>query len=480
MESVPETKELKAQWNTEKELQQFTASDVAAHKSRNDMWIVIHGKVFDVTKYLDDHPGGVDTIAEVAGGDATAAFEDVGHSEDATEIMQPFLIGTMKDAQAYVRPQAVRLVKKEPQAAPVVPESHAVRNTALGVVALGAAGSVVLSRTGAAVPLQDALSSLPSLSPTWLPKISLPKGGFANGFIVASAVSLAVGSIVAHKLNQMTEIEHGFTKYPPHIKSKRISVAPRPVAGFLAPKEYKKLKLVRKDTLAPNVYRFVFELPTPQTVLGLPIGQHVAIKAQVGETAVTRSYTPTSNNKDLGRLELVIRCYPDGLLTGKYLAHLNVGDEVEFRGPKGAMRYRKGWAKRIGMIAGGTGITPMYQVIRAICEDERDTTEIRLIYANRSEGDILLRKELETFARRYPKNFRMWYMLDQAPEGWEYGTGYVTAEVMREHLHPAGEDSKVMLCGPPGMVNAAKGALVGMGFQAPGAVAKITDQIFCF
>lgn len=59
---------------------------------------------------------------------------------------------------------------------------------------------------------------------------------------------------------------------------------------------------------------------------------------------------------------MVIKIYDDGELTGKYLKNLEVGDEVEFRGPKGAMRYRKGMVREIGMVAGGTGITPMYQV----------------------------------------------------------------------------------------------------------------------
>lgn len=64
---------------------------------------------------------------------------------------------------------------------------------------------------------------------------------------------------------------------------------------------------------------------------------------------------------------------------------------VEIRRPKGAMKYvPNSYAKRIGMIAGGTGITSMYQGIRAICEDESDKTKIDLIYANNTVQDILL------------------------------------------------------------------------------------------
>lgn len=135
-------------------------------------------------------------------------------------------------------------------------------------------------------------------------------------------------------------------------------------AGVLSKTEYAKFELKEKIELAKDIYRFVFALPGTAAVLGLPIGQHVAIRGywedEFGHHTATRSYTPVSNNHDLGRLELVVRCYPDGQLTGKYLMNLSLGEFVEFRDPTGAMRYRKGMSKRIGMIAGGTGFTPMY------------------------------------------------------------------------------------------------------------------------
>lgn len=103
-------------------------------------------------------------------------------------------------------------------------------------------------------------------------------------------------------------------------------------------------------------------MPTESTILGLPIGQHISIRTEIEGKPVSRSYTPVSNNSDPGELRLVIKIYSDGELTGKDLKNLQVGDQVEIRGPKGAMRYRKGMVKEIGMVAGGTGIIPMYQV----------------------------------------------------------------------------------------------------------------------
>ncbi|KAI2717411.1 hypothetical protein CBS147332_4291 [Penicillium roqueforti] len=468
--SVPETKELKV------ELPEYTLKDVAAHNTKGDTWMVIHGQVFDLTKYLHDHPGGPEVLLEVAGTDATADYEDVGHSEDAREIMQPFLVGTLKDAHQYVQPKTVRVVS---QKAPEVANSSSstIKTIAFTLGGLAPVFYLISQRNN----LTKSLGAISHLIPHPLKNLRLPHGGFINGFLAASAISTVLGVMVARQASRFTKIDSGFMRFPPHKKSKKVlRVDPHLARGFLDPQHYQRLHLVEKTELATNVYRFVFALPTATGILGLPIGQHVSIRAVVDGASVTRSYTPTSNNLDRGRIELVIKCYPDGLLSGKYLAGLTVGEEVEFRGPKGSMRYTQGLCRKIGMVAGGTGITPMFQLIRAICENDTDTTEVSLVYANRSESDILLREELERFARQYPKNFKLWYMLDSAPEGWTYGSGYVDQAVLAKQLPAPSPDTKVMLCGPPGMVNATKKNLVALGFTKPGVVGKMTDQIFCF
>ncbi|KAL4979725.1 hypothetical protein BDW66DRAFT_148068 [Aspergillus desertorum] len=466
------------------DLPEYTAHQVAAHRSRGDLWLIVNGKVYDVTEYVRDHPGGADALVDTAGTDATEAYEDVGHSEDADEILQTYLIGTLKDPAKRVRPQQVRLIQPKDSTPPTnTQKSGSIKSVALATVYVsGAAISLYFGKTMYAS--WSEFSGFHALTKSIRLPSSLSKaeyGGFYTGFAAATGICSIIGSMVASKLSAMTRIQSGFTKYPPHIKSRSAPrVNPHLVQGFLDPKEYKRLPLVYKEMLAPNVFKFVFQLPGPQDVIGLPIGQHVAIKANIEGKTVSRSYTPTSNNLDRGVLELVIKCYPDGLLTGKYLANLQTGDEVNFRGPKGAMKYTKGLCKKIGMIAGGTGITPMYQIIRAICEDPTDSTEITLIYANRTEEDILLRSELEAFASNFPRNLKIWYMLDTPPEKWSFGAGFVTVEIMRERLPVADKATKIMLCGPPGMVNACKKGLVALGYEAPGAIAKMDDQIFCF
>jgi len=61
------------------------------------VWIVLHDKVYDVTKFLDEHPGGEEILFESAGDDATEAFEDVGHSSDAREMLEEYYIGEIAE-----------------------------------------------------------------------------------------------------------------------------------------------------------------------------------------------------------------------------------------------------------------------------------------------------------------------------------------------------------------------------------------------
>jgi cytochrome-b5 reductase len=164
----------------------------------------------------------------------------------------------------------------------------------------------------------------------------------------------------------------------------------------------------------------------------------------------------------------------------KHLESMKIGDMIEICGPKGAMQYNTSYAKHIGMIAGGTGITPMYQLIRAICDDGTDSTQISLLYANNTEEDILLRKELDDFAMRFPNKFEVKYVLSQAGERWKGHRGLVSPDLIKKYLAPADEANKTLLCGPPPMTIVMKKALAGLGWKEPGVLSKATDQVLLF
>lgn len=273
--------------------------------------------------------------------------------------------------------------------------------------------------------------------------------------------------------------------------------------------------------LHPHSYRF--SLPSPTSILGLPIGQHISIGATLeqpdGSTKeIVRSYTPISGDHQPGYFDLLIKSYPQGNIS-RHMASLAVGQTIRVKGPKGAFVYTPNMVRHFGMIAGGTGITPMLQVVKAIIRGRAagDRTEVDLIFANVTEQDILLREDLDQLARE-DKGFRVHYVLDKPPAGWTGGVGYVTSEMVQVRLStpkttstPLGvvvsissekcsidwvanyvftslqkwlpkpaDDVKILLCGPPPMVGGLKKTTEALGFKKARPVSKLEDQVFAF
>uniref|UniRef100_A0A915ABE5 Cytochrome b5 n=1 Tax=Parascaris univalens TaxID=6257 RepID=A0A915ABE5_PARUN len=80
-------------------LKKVTRAEVAEHNNNKSAWIILGNKVYDVSKFLDEHPGGCEVLLEQAGIDGTEAFEDVGHSTDARAMRETYLIAEIVDAE---------------------------------------------------------------------------------------------------------------------------------------------------------------------------------------------------------------------------------------------------------------------------------------------------------------------------------------------------------------------------------------------
>ncbi|OCT74562.1 cytochrome b5 [Xenopus laevis] len=79
----------------QKKVTYYTLEELKQHDHSKSTWILIHNKVYDVTKFLEEHPGGEEVLREQAGGDATETFEDIGHSTDARNMSKDFVIGEL-------------------------------------------------------------------------------------------------------------------------------------------------------------------------------------------------------------------------------------------------------------------------------------------------------------------------------------------------------------------------------------------------
>ncbi|XP_062221861.1 nitrate reductase [NAD(P)H] [Phragmites australis] len=249
---------------------------------------------------------------------------------------------------------------------------------------------------------------------------------------------------------------------------------PMSTVALANPREKVNCRLVDKKSLSYNVRLFRFALPSTDQKLGLPVGKHVYVCASIDGKLCMRAYTPTSSVDEVGHVELLIKVYfkdedpkyPNGGLMSQYLDSLPLGATINIKGPIGHIEYagrgtfavngERRFARRLAMIAGGTGITPVYQVIQAVLRDQPDDdTEMHLVYANRTEDDMLLREEIDRWAAAHPARFKVWYMVSKVarPEGgWEYGVGRVDEQVLREHLPLGDSETLALVCGPPAMI----------------------------
>ncbi|GME66724.1 unnamed protein product [[Candida] boidinii] len=248
---------------------------------------------------------------------------------------------------------------------------------------------------------------------------------------------------------------------------------------ILNKEEFKKFPLIKKTVLSKNSAIYRFGLPSQKDVLGLPIGQHISIKAEINGKEFVRSYTPTSLDEDSkGYFDLLIKVYPEGNIT-KFIDNLNIGECIDVRGPKGFFTYTPNMVKEFGMVAGGTGITPMYQIIKAISNNPSDNTKVTLLYGSVTEEDILLKDELEELSSRN-SNLKVIHFLNNPPENWTGETGFITKDKIEKHIPKPTDDVQLLLCGPPPMVSAIKKGANELGFKKAKPVSKLGDQIFVF
>jgi ferredoxin-NADP reductase len=221
-----------------------------------------------------------------------------------------------------------------------------------------------------------------------------------------------------------------------------------------APGEWQIATVTEVKRETPSVKSFRFEVP--MWMEHLP-GQHydVRLTAPDGYRA-QRSYSIASSPLDVGEVELTIDLLDDGEVSPYFHEVVEVGDQVELRGPFTSYFVWRGESPVL-LVGGGSGVVPLVCMLR----HQRRTMpelDLRLVYSVRYPDDVIYADEIGddaalTFTR-------------EAPEGWSGHTGHIDAELLRA---PADDARLAFVCGSNGFVETASDLLLELGME-PGAI----------
>ncbi|OMH81206.1 NADH-cytochrome b5 reductase-like protein [Zancudomyces culisetae] len=192
----------------------------------------------------------------------------------------------------------------------------------------------------------------------------------------------------------------------------------------------------------------------------------------------------SSESTQKGYFDVIVKRYPDGSVS-KFIHNLKPGEYVEIRGPNLTFPYYPNTKKHIGMIAGGTGIAPMYQLLKKLLlEKPRDEIpKITLIYANKSLQDILLHDQLNKLREEFPEHLDIHYVVENISSPAEntllnsdyrsfdpheqFGLGIIGKDLLGKSLPPVDSSTVVLVSGPDGMMDHICGMKPIDGQQGP-------------
>ncbi|XP_035223745.1 cytochrome b5 reductase 4-like isoform X2 [Stegodyphus dumicola] len=474
-----------------------SSRELAKHNSKEDAWIALKGKVYNITHYLEYHPGGEDELMRGAGRDATDLFNQVHRWVNAESMLQKCFVGVLKkswslDVPRYLPISALKLKYKRPAIVPEIldtpPGSPGEIDELFQPTRKGKFEWSVTNEANIDVnfvsykdenTVRIVIDNLNVLFPeiiTDLIKNVLFIKKDNSGPQLLKIVKILEEERFLELLLSTTSKKLCFTD--PSLWKCTPCYAVDTKNEFI----YWSCKLINRTPVTHDTYLFTFLLP-PGTRMWIPVGCHVHIKCIVKGKEIVRSYTPvlpsldrTPKHADGRHIVLMIKIYPTGTLTpvidkclkGGYMMLSNYSGNF----PEELLKN----SESIVMLAAGTGITPMIKIIHwvSIMQDKKRT--LLLLFFNKTEQDILWRKELETFSLTQ-ENFQIMHILSDATEHWKGLNGKISKNIL-EKLLPLKRPNNalcILICGPLPFTETALRCLEGADYDQ-GSIYAFTGQ----
>ncbi|XP_014669144.1 PREDICTED: cytochrome b5 reductase 4-like [Priapulus caudatus] len=473
-----------------------TPEQLARHNAPDDCWMCLKGTVYNVTPYMQYHPGGSDELMRGAGQDALDLFNEVHRWVNIESMLSKCLVGRMVGSPARSKPN-FRLYKP--------------RNE----YSVSASEESLLS-IEKRLPLRNAPTATSPAKPhyEWWQRddvlvvvVYTRCEGFERDLVVVDRRGRDLRALFrvrdrtyeihlelegalsedddehAIRVDARGRVEITLTKAPPGAVWPDVG---QPLCGHTswdktAAREphYWDCEVLSSRRVSHDTLLIGVGLPAGCR-MRVPVGRHVFVTATVDGVEVSRPYTAVLPSLDpaaqdprvaAGRaLYLVVKVYDDGALTPMF-GRLVAGDALRVSSFDGRFSAsRLDGCTHLVMFAAGTGITPMIRLIyRALEESDGDddaAPAVTLVFFNKTEADIVWRKDFDALACRKPGRFGVHHVLSQAGDGWTGERGRVDAAIVRRVLPAVLSDSSKLLvcvCGPTPFTNAAVDILQQQG-----------------
>ncbi|XP_026362770.3 cytochrome b5 reductase 4 isoform X1 [Ursus arctos] len=435
---------------------EVTEEELKKHNKKDDCWICIRGLVYNVSPYMEYHPGGEDELMKAAGSDGTDLFDQVHRWVNYESMLKECLVGRM----------AIK---------PAVPKDYGEEKKVLNGMLPKSQVTDTLAKEGPSSPSYDWFqtdSLVTIVIYTKQKDINLDSvivdhqdDSFRAETIIKD-YSYIIHLGLSHEIQEdlSVRVVENVGKIEIVLKKKETTSWKRlghPLENHnsLIPKKdtglhYRKCQLISKEGVTHDTKLFCLMLP-PSTHLQVPIGQHVYLKLTITGTEIVKPYTPVSdfllsevkepvlvNNK---YIYFLIKIYPAGLFTPE-LDHLHIGDFVSVSNPEGNFKISQFQElEDLFLLAAGTGFTPMVKILNYALTNIPSLRKVKLMFFNKTEDDIIWRSQLEKLAFK-DKRFDVEYVLSAPTSEWNGKRGHISPALLSEFLKRSLDKSKVLIC----------------------------------
>ncbi|XP_059501246.1 cytochrome b5 reductase 4 isoform X2 [Stegostoma tigrinum] len=457
-----------------------TEEELAKHNKKTDCWMCIRGMVYNMTPYLEYHPGGEEELMRGAGADGTVLFDQIHSWVNYESMLKECLVGRMASkpkavAEVFENQSGLKAPKQKLLNGTNVPDRFEKQSKNIPLryewFQTEDAITVVIytkqkdtNSDSIIVDLEGGVLRTEVRQPEYSYFLHLELSHEVQEAISVHCTS-RVGKIELNlkKCNNIVWSDLG------HPRELHNSYKRRTDQGLF----YRKCTLLSKMDVSHDTRLLCFHLPVG-CCLTIPIGQHIYLKSNIQDTEVVRPYTPVlptlyvepkDDSCTWTCIYLMVKIYPDGLLT-PLIDKLQIGDCISVSGPEGNFKLSQleGITELI-LLAAGTGFTPMIKLINLALKIP-SFRKVQLMFFNKTEKDILWRDQLDQLALK-DKRFKVEYILSEPHSEWMGKRGKIEMSLCSEYLTEHAEELKtlVCICGPTSFTEQAVSFCKQLGFN---------------